>query len=152
MIKNGICNLKLSDELFHLKLLSDFNDNELFFYKDLAAGKINIEFLTRTCVAGKIRTSICIQSKFYNQVKTLLNSHVPLKHHAEVIPSMGLISLYPHRFSLEILGQSLKAFSSTGLPIYGFASSISSITFITDYDRLREAEKALKGYPFAMTT
>lgn len=149
MDKTRICNLKLSDELFHLKLISDCNENELLFYKDLAAGQINIEFLSSSHIAGKIQTSFCIRSKFYNQVKTLLTSDVSLKTHAEFFPSIGLISLYPHRFSLKILGRSLKAFSDICLPIYGFASSISSITFMTDYNRLREAEKALKGYPVA---
>lgn len=148
-----IYDLKSSSELFHLKLsnVSDYNDHELLFYKDLAAEQINIEFLSRTCIAGKPQTSCCIRSKFYNRVKTLLTSNLLLKDHAEIIPSVGLVSLFPHSFSLEILGQSLNAFGNANLPIHGFASSISSITFITDYDRLGEAEKTLKEYPFTIT-
>ena len=152
MDKIRICDLKLSSKLFHLKLLTvtDFHDKEILFYKDLAAGQINMEFLSRTFIDGKHQTSCCIKSVFHNQVITPLNSHVLLKDHTEIIPSVGLISLFPHRFSLEILGQSLNAFGCARLPIYGFASSISSITFITDYDRLKEAEETLKGYPFTI--
>ena len=140
---------KLSSEHFLLRLLnvSESNDNELDFYKTLAARQINIIFLSRTSINGKTWMSCCISSKFHNQVETLLYSVPALKNQSEFIPSVGLVSLFPHRFSLEILGKALNAFGNAGLSIYGFASSISSITFVTDYLRLKDTIEILREDP-----
>ena len=77
-------------------------------------------------------------------VKRLLDPEPSLKDLTKFIPSVGLVTLFPHRFSLMILGLSLDALERARIPIHGIASSISSITFVTDFERLEEAVKELQ--------
>jgi aspartokinase len=153
MDKIRISDIKMSSELFYLKIqdITDFDENRLLFFRDLAAEQINIEFLSSSYMGGKPHTSCCIRSDFYDQVKALLISNSVLNRHTEITPSVGLVSLFPHQFSMDLLKQSLNAFDDVNLPIYGFSSSISSITFITDFYRLKETEKILKRYPFKLS-
>ncbi len=146
MEKIRINDFRLSRELFQLELLnvSGSIDADLYFLKALAAVRINIEFLTRTCIDEKSRSSFCIRSEFHDMVKRLLDPEPSLKDLTKFIPSVGLVTLFPHRFSLEILGLSLNVLGRARLPIHGIASSISSITFVTDFERLEEAVKELQ--------
>ena len=148
MNKIRINDFRLSRELFHLEFLngSSSSDTDLLFLKALSAQRINIDFLSRTLINEKARSSFCIKSEFYDMVKRLLGSEPLLKDQAEFISSVGLVSLFPHRFSLEILGRSLSAFGNANIPIYEVASSVSSITFVTDFARLEEAEERLREY------
>ena len=151
MDKIRISDVRLSRELFQLRLMeaSDGGDTVLPFLKGITAERINIEFLSRVVINRETRTSCCIESESYDRVKGLLDSEPFLKDHAEFTSSVGLVSLFPHQFSLEILGRSLSAFVKMRFPIYGVASSISSLTFVTDYNRLKEVAEILRGSPFS---
>ena len=146
MEKIRINDFRLSRELFQLDLLyvSGSSDADLNFLKALAALRINIEFLTRTCINERSRSSFCIRSEFHDKVKKLLDSEPSLKDVAKFTPSVGLVTLFPHRFSLMILGLSLNALEMARIPIHGIASSISSITFVTDFVSLEKAVKELR--------
>ena len=45
---------------------------------------------------------------------------------------------------MTILGCSLQAFGKAHLPLYGMGSSLSSLTFITEFARLEEAAEVLQ--------
>ena len=64
----------------------------------------------------------------------------------EKYPSVGLLSVFPHQSSLRILGLSLYALGKASLPVYGLASSLSALTFVTDYCSLDGAVAALVSY------
>jgi hypothetical protein len=54
--------------------------------------------------------------------------------------------VFPHHSNLKLLGLALYLFGKARLPVYGMASSISSLTFITDYLQLDNAVATLLEY------
>ena len=79
-------------------------------------------------------------------VNELIDSDPNLTSNAEFISPVGLVSIFPHRSSLKIFGLILSVFSRERLPLYGLASSISTLTCITDYARLDQAVTAIQEY------
>jgi len=79
-------------------------------------------------------------------VADLINAEFGGLPEIEFISSVGLLSLFPHQFSLNILGSILHALGRERLPLYGLASSLSSFSFITDYALMNRAVAALQGY------
>jgi len=69
-----------------------------------------------------------------------------LKENLEYIPGVGTLSIFPHHSKLKLLGLSFYLLGKQHLPLYGMASSISSLTFITDYSQLDRAVSILLEY------
>ena len=99
-----------------------------------------------TNMDGRLVLSFCVASDDSPRVKALLQRESTLTKYLEFIPAVGQLSLFPHHYSLRVLGLSLGAFGKARLPIYGLASSISALTFITDYVHLDRGVDALKEY------
>jgi aspartokinase len=58
---------------------------------------------------------------------------------------VGLISIFPLHSSLKTVGLALIALAGARVPVYGFCSSLSALTFVIDHDRLDEAISAFEG-------
>lgn len=81
-----------------------------------------------------------------NRIKKIIAGEPKLKENLEFIPGVGALSIFPHHSNLKLLGLSFYLFGRKHLPLYGMASSISSLTFITDCSRLDEAVTTLLEY------
>ncbi len=81
-----------------------------------------------------------------DRIKILVAGEPKLKENLEFIPNVGTLSIFPHHSNLKLLGVSFYLLSKVRLPLYGMASSISSLTFITDYSLLDEAVTTLLEY------
>jgi len=90
--------------------------------------------------------SCCVSAEDKIQVKHLIDSEADLRENTELGSAVGLISLFPHQSNLKLLGLSLYAFGKARLPIYGLASSLSALTFVTDYAHLDKAAALLEEY------
>ena len=86
-----------------------------------------------------MRTSFCVGAEDRLRIEDLIHPGPDPADRAEFVPSVGALSLFPHRFSLKILGLAAHAFGRARFPLYAMTSSISSLTFITDYDKLSGA-------------
>lgn len=141
----GVDGFKLSNELFQFRI-DNFGDVEatLSFFKNIVEHRININYLSRTVLNGNISTTCCVASEAQEEIKVIIETQKVLKNLVIFTPSVGLLSFYPHRFNIKILGKSLIALGKAGVPIHGIATSLSSITFITDYVRLNEARNKLR--------
>jgi hypothetical protein len=69
-----------------------------------------------------------------------------LKKNIKFSTAVGALSMFPHHSNLKLLGLSFYLFGELRLPVYAMASSISSLTFITDYQQLDNAVAALLEY------
>jgi aspartokinase len=140
--------IKLSNELVLLNsrnISSSMNTiNRLC--QILAANQINMPFLSTICLHDKLYMSCCVTSEDKFQVKLLIDSEADLRENIKLSSAVGLISIFPHQSSLKLFGLSLYAFGKARLPIYGTASSLSALTFITDYASLDQAAASLEEY------
>jgi hypothetical protein len=59
---------------------------------------------------------------------------------------VGALSIFPHQSNLKLLGLSFYLFGEANLPLYGMSSSISTLTFLTDYTKLDSAVAKLLEY------
>lgn len=137
---------KLSKELVQVKLqcFSNLLSEGFYFLEKLNSNKINIVFLSWIFVDGKIQLSCCIAPEDCYQAQAILASRPGLEKLSYIDLSVGLLSLFPHKNSLSFLAKSLNAFVKVNLPIYGLSSSLSSITFVTDYCSLQDTKSILK--------
>jgi hypothetical protein len=94
----------------------------------------------------KILGSCCVESEDINRVKQLIDKKPTLKKNIEFILPVGALSIFPHHSNLKLLGLSFYLLGKQHLPLYGMASSISSLTFITDYSQLDNAVSVLLEY------
>jgi hypothetical protein len=110
----------------------------------LADSRINILFFFLSSTARGAVSSFGIEADDFNQAQRLLEPEPDLQPYLETIRSVGTLTLFPHQFSLKLLGLVMFEFGRTGLPIYGMGTSISALTISTDYRYLDQAFSALK--------
>ncbi|MGD8984069.1 MAG: hypothetical protein PVH99_08340 [Desulfobacteraceae bacterium] len=148
MEKIKIEGIKLSNELFQVNLRNRSNQENTIsqFCQILAAHQINIPFFSTTYLDQRIQVSCCVAVEDKHRVRNLIDSEPELGGDVKFMPSVGLLSVFPHQSSLKILGLSLYAIGKARLPLYGLASSLSALTFITDYIHLDKAAATLEQY------
>jgi len=142
---NGI---KLSTELVQINILNRLlpQDSRALFFRLLTQHQINIPFILTSGMGEKITGSCCVAAEDIHRIKKIVAGEPKLKENLEFIPGVGTLSIFPHHSNLKLLGVSFYLLSKVRLPLYGMASSISSLTFITDYSLLDEAITTLMEY------
>jgi hypothetical protein len=140
--------IKLSNELVQVnsRNISNAKNTISHLCRILALNQINMAFLSTTCLGGRMIMSCCVNAEDKIQVRHLIDSEADLRENTELGSAVGLISLFPHQSSLKLLGLSLYAFGKVRIPIYGLASSLSALTFITDFAYLDKAAASLEKY------
>lgn len=148
MKKIRIEGIKLSEELFQLNILRHFHSKDTLrhFCRILASNKINIPFLSTAYFGEEVQLVCCMSAEQKAKVQDLINAEASLGGCVEFIPSTGLLSVYPHKSDVRVLGLSLFALGRARIPIHGLASSLSALTLVTDYGRLDEAAEVLQEY------
>jgi aspartokinase len=148
MEKDSIKGFNISSEL----VLLNINGFEDFFVSvspllhALKKNKINTPFLsTSFSDKEKAAVSCCFAIEDMDQVKALIQENKCLKRNSSFIPGVGLLSVFPHRSSLGVLGFSFSALGQANLSVLGMSSSISSLIFVLPYDQLTKAVDSLKG-------
>jgi hypothetical protein len=142
---NGI---KLSTELVQVNLLNRFfpQDSKALFFRLLAQHQINIPLILVSGMGERLIGSCCVAAKDIDRIKIIVAGEPKLKENLEFIPGVGTLSIFPHHSNLKLLGLCFYLLGKLHLPLYGMASSISSLTFITDYSQLDEAVSTLLEY------
>jgi aspartokinase len=138
--------LKRSRELVQLRFSDALESGVpgIRIFKDLTEMRINIHYLSRITFEKKSYTSFCIAPEAEEQVRSIVEADLCLKNQVTYVPSVGLLSLFPHQFNLSVVGKSLRALRKSSISVFGMATSISSITFITEYGQLDKAEGILR--------
>jgi len=152
MKEDRLKGVNISSELVLLNLLSleDCFASVPPFLEALKKNKINAPFLSTSGLEkGRGAVSCCFAKKDVAQVRQLIQKNDRLKNHEQITPGVGLISVFPHRSSLTILGLSLSALQQANLSVLAMASSISSLVFVLEYHQLATAVDSLKACCFS---
>ena len=106
MEKTRIEGIKLSDELFQVNFRNNSDSKKTLsqLCQILASNQINMPFLSSTCLGDRTQMSCCVAAEDKARVRNLIDSELVLREHVKFISSVGLLSLFPHKFSLKILG------------------------------------------------
>jgi hypothetical protein len=116
------------------------------FLRCLAQRRINMRLFIGEESGCGVQATCCVADADGIHVKTLADSTPVLKGCTALQGAAALVSIFPHRFSLKTVGLALMAFSEANLPLHGFCSSLSALTFITDHARLQEVFTALQTH------
>jgi len=114
----------------------------------LAFHKINIELLVyKQCRNGNNKLSICIDQEKSADVTKLLNNEIPLFRGCDttIRKDIGIITIFPHRSVLMLLGSTIASLEEQSIPFYGIATSLSAISFIIDYRLVGKAINILQA-------
>lgn len=110
------------------------------------AGKhIPITYFTLTADAGESCLTFCVEAEHQIAVKGILAACVKAPERLQCLPSVGTVTIFPHRNSLTLLGRVIRAFATTRLPVYGLCTSISALSVNTDFQSLEMAITALES-------
>ena len=127
--------IKLSQELVHIQMSSRPGkmDPNARFLRSMADHRINVSFLSYSAMDPCAQGSYCIAGEDAARLNQILDKDPDLKAAVTCLSSVGSISLFPHRFSLKLIGCLMRVFGEAGLPLYGMAASLSALTLTTDY-------------------
>jgi len=144
MEKLKIGGLKQSLELcqFELRGVHSSEEIALKVSKLLLSQKINMEFLTHSTQRNNYhQLTFCVsQDKFSPVLEILKKEHsLPIGWEISSRGNVGIITIFPHQSALKILGIVMVSWTSQSIPIYGIATSLSAISFITDYQLIDKA-------------
>lgn len=93
---------------------------------------------------GEIRVMSCVAAEDGDFFRQWAGSIPGLED--EACRGAGLVSVFPHRSSLQFAGLAMTALSKAGIPVYGFCSSLSALTFIVAQSHVEKADAALRHY------
>ena len=57
---------------------------------------------------------------------------------------VGIITIFPHQSAIKILGVIMVSWAAQSIPIYGIATSLSAISFLTDYHLTDKATEVIQ--------
>ena len=115
--------------------------------KLLLAHKINMEFLTHyTHYNNYNQLTFCTsQDKFFTTSEILKKEGaLPSGWEVSSRGKVGIITIFPHQSAIKILGVIMVSWAAQSIPIYGIATSLSAISFVTDYQLIDKAVEVIQ--------
>ena len=114
------------------------------FPRLLARDRINMHFFVGLERGGEVRSACGIAAVNKGRLKALAEWEPHLKAGMEYCDSIVLLSVFPHQFDLKVVGLALRALAAARIPLRGFCSSLSALTFVTEPAYLDNALAALR--------
>jgi aspartokinase len=108
----------------------------------LTRQQINIAFLTSASLLDSRPVLCCIDVNDQPAVADLMDRNEDLKPHIRYGGCVGVITFYPHRSDLKLLGLALQLLGQNGIKVHGLASSIAALSFVVDFHRIDDAARA----------
>lgn len=112
---------------------------------ELAKAGVNMMLFIGGESQEEIRFASCVAASDGAHIKALMDLNPELRTGVELSAAVDLLALFPHRFDFRTLGLGLIALARARIPLHGFCSSLSAITFVADHTDLDQAVAALKG-------
>lgn len=139
--------IKFSEELVQVTVVRNSADETSF--DDLlhlfAGRQINIPFICHSTSNDTAKSSFCVLLGELGRVQEILNFSVFTNRSVRIIPSVGTLTLFPHRNSFHLLGLIIGFFGKNQYPIHSLATSISAIALNTDYCLLDDIAEKLQA-------
>jgi hypothetical protein len=108
-------------------------------YRLLSANCVNIAYMTAGDAMSQEPALCCIDRTDIAKVMALFDNDPQFRHRICVGSDVGLLTFYPHRSSLTVLGSALQLLGRQEIRIYGMASSISALSFVVAFEQLEAA-------------
>jgi len=149
MEKLKIGGLKQSLELcqFVLRGLDSSEEIASKVSKLLLSQKINMELLTFYSQRNNYhQLTFCISQDKFSATSEILKKEGSLPRDWEINSreQVGIITIFPHQSAIMILGLIMSSWAAHSIPIYGIATSLSAISFVTDYQLADKATKVIQ--------
>jgi hypothetical protein len=145
--KIHIGGIKFSEELAQVTVVrepaGDTSFDDLLHL--LACRRINIPFICHDNSADNAEISFCTLLSELGRVQEVLNFSSFTSRSIRIIPSVGTLTLFPHRNSFRLLGLVIGFFGSNRYPIHSLSTSISAIAMNTDFCLLDEIAVKLQS-------
>ncbi len=145
--KDKVGGIRLSRELVQVDVGGQREDGlpGASLLSALAEQKINLTGLTASLAGAPAAVSFCVAASDFGRVQCLIDGIPDLRPRVRVTAAVCALTVFPHRCDLGLLGRLLETFSRAGCPIYGVASSISTLTLNTDHASAGQALTALES-------
>jgi aspartokinase len=140
--------IKFSEELVQVTVActsSDYSLSICRLLQQLAYKNINIPFLCHSVANKNPESSFCVHRSELGRIQQLLVLLSLQDEHVDIIPSVGTLTVFPHRNSFKLLGLLIHFFGRHGFPIHSLGTSISAIALNTDYILLDEIAEKLQN-------
>ncbi|OGR18607.1 MAG: hypothetical protein A2X81_14470 [Desulfobacterales bacterium GWB2_56_26] len=130
--------IKFSEELAHVTVVSPSREEASFddLLQLLSSRHINLPFLCHSHKESHTKSSFCISRDDLGRVQEALHFASYNHGNVRIIPSVGTLTLFPHRNSFRLLGLVLMTFAENDYPIHSLSTSISAIALNTDFRHL----------------
>jgi len=110
----------------------------------LAANQINIAYLAAASRDEAETALLCVDERDRSASEHHMSRRADLQATVNISKeAVGLISLYPHKAGLAVLGVALQALTAHGITVHGLSSSIAAFTFVVDYETVSGAANCL---------
>lgn len=145
--KIRIGGIKFSEELVQVKVVREPADGTSFvdLLHLLAGRQINIPFICHSNSMSRTEISFCVLLGELGRVQEVLHVSTCTNLSIRIIPSVGTLTLFPHRNSFRLLGLVIGFFGRNRYPIHSLSTSISAIALNTDFGLLDEIATKLQS-------
>jgi hypothetical protein len=134
----------LSEALVQVNLQASAGHSLLNVIERLSHGHINLVYMTMAVGENGWRCALAVAIAAWPAAQPLIAESDGLLEYKTIAP-VGTITVFPHQSRLALLETILESFAQAGLIVYNVASSLSCLTFATDYHQLPEARRILLG-------
>ena len=145
--KIRIGGIKFSEELVQVTVACNSTDETSFndLLHLLAIKQINIPFICHSNSSEKAESSFCVLLDELGRIQEVLNFSSFTNRNVRIIPSVGTLTLFPHRNSFRLLGLIMGIFAENRYPIHSLGTSISAVAVNTDFCLLDDIAEKLKN-------
>lgn len=112
--------------------MHDSRSEPVHLYQRLSEEQINIVFLSAWFLDRKSKIICCVEPNKIDLDKKVDLLEIQPNERIDYLPSVCILSIYPHQFRLKTLGCLLSFFGVEKVKFHYFASSPSMLSFIID--------------------
>lgn len=134
--------LKRSERLVQINLSAASGPPIVSLMGALARCRVNLSFMTLAATGKGFSAAMGVAWERWSDVAPLLEDSGAA---VDTVSPAGTITVFPHRRRSVLLEAALTAFGTAGVPVYAVASSLSALTFSTDYGQLDAAVSAIRA-------
>lgn len=136
--------IKLSGELVQIDLHRSkfFADTFIGLLSTIAEAEITIPHLHQRSSGKFFQSTLCLATEDFLRVQKDVVSLLQ-KGKMSVLPAVGSITLFPHRFEIGLFTRVLHALVQDNIPLFGLSSSVSALVIHTDNSLLEKGVQAI---------
>ncbi len=108
--------------------------------------RVNLTFLSARRSAGREAVFGCVVAPDLTAARQAIEVILPPPdERVQIIPSVSLLSVFPHQSDFRLVGHLLQALWDARTGVHALASSIAALTFVVDTDRIEATAERLEN-------